>query len=329
MQATADITFHYPPELFNLLVDTIPLLNRSKRGVLLFFRGAGVPDGMLADLNQRLLQSPGEVNKYEITRVILERLNKRGEVTLRQRREVLKRVVEFGNFDTCWPEDQLKAKGLVADIRDVVNQKDAFTRMDRAREDERRVRLAKAEEAAQAKAQRAVRIEAAKRAFYALFKESSNPQERGRKLEDALNGLFQAFGVLIREAFHLVGDPGEGIIEQVDGVIELNGVLYLVEMKWYRESVGTAEISQHLVRLMGRAEARGVFISASDYTEAAVRMCKDFLQHKVVALVHLEEIVRLLEGQRDLTDLLVRKVQAAVIDKNPYFRPSEQGSRPA
>ena len=28
---TTDVPFHYPPELFNLLVDTIPLLNRSKK----------------------------------------------------------------------------------------------------------------------------------------------------------------------------------------------------------------------------------------------------------------------------------------------------------
>jgi hypothetical protein len=26
--APTDITFHYPPELFNLLVDVVPLLNR-------------------------------------------------------------------------------------------------------------------------------------------------------------------------------------------------------------------------------------------------------------------------------------------------------------
>jgi hypothetical protein len=28
--AVADITFHYPPELLNLLIDTIPLLNRKR-----------------------------------------------------------------------------------------------------------------------------------------------------------------------------------------------------------------------------------------------------------------------------------------------------------
>src|SRR5207245_1619361 len=115
MAVTADITFHYPPELFSLLVDTIPLLNRSKKDVLLFFRGAGVPDTMLADLRKQLdTVAREDLNKFEIVRTVLRRLNERGERTLRERREVLKRVVEFTNFDTCWPADQLKAKGLVA-----------------------------------------------------------------------------------------------------------------------------------------------------------------------------------------------------------------------
>ena len=41
-----DITFHYPPELMNLLIDVIPLLNRSKQDVFLFFRGAGVSESL-------------------------------------------------------------------------------------------------------------------------------------------------------------------------------------------------------------------------------------------------------------------------------------------
>lgn len=59
-------------------------------------------------------------------------------------------------------------------------------------------------------------------------------------------------------AFHLVGDDGEGIIEQVDGVIELNR--------------------------------------------------------------HLVFIVRLLERQDELADFLEKKVQAALLHKNPLFK---------
>lgn len=319
--APADITFHYPPELFNLLVDVLPLLNRSKRDVLVFFRGAGVPDSMTSDIAARLRATPKDVNKYDMVRTVLERLNAKGESALRERREVLRRVVDFTNFDTCWPDDQLKAKGLVASIREVVNQKDAFTRMNNAREEERQARLAEAQRVATEKRERSSKIEAAKQELYSLFGAAITAQERGKKLETALNNLFQAYGVLVHKAFHLVGEAGEGIVEQIDGVIELAGVLYFVEMKWYRNPVGKPEISEHLVRLMSRAEVRGIFISASDYTEPAIHTVREFLQHKVLVLATLQEFVRLLEQQQDLAEFLARKVQAAQIYKNPYFRP--------
>lgn len=318
-----DITFHYPPELFNLLVDTIPLLNRSKKDVLLFFRGAGATNAILNDLAQRLEHAPAEVNKYELARTVLDRLNAKGEATLRERREVLRRIVEFANFDTCWPNDQLKAKGLVASVREVVNQKDAFTRMNQAREQERQARVQDSQNALRLKHERMAKIDAAKGELYALFGSSMSPQSRGKRLESALNNLFAAYGILVQEAFHLVGEAGEGVIEQIDGVIEMKGALYFVEMKWYQTPIGKAEIAEHLVRLMSRAEGRGIFISASDYTEPAIHTCREFLQHKLVALAGLHEIAHLLEHRGDLSDFLWSKVQAAQIHKDPFFRPLE------
>jgi hypothetical protein len=318
---SADVTFHFPPELFNLLVDTIPLISRSKKDVLTFFRGAGVPDNLTSDIAERLRTAREEVNKYDITRLVLERLNARGEPALRERREVLRRVVEFSNFDSCWPTDQLKAKGLVASIREVVNQKDAFTRINQAREDERQARLSELDKVNRERRARSEAIDAAKREFYSLFAEGLAPAARGKTLEIALNNLFKAYGILAREAFHVVGIAGEGIVEQIDGVIEIKGALYFVEMKWYRNPVGVPEISEHLVRLMGRAEARGIFISASDYTAPAVSVCRDFLQQKLMSLVTLREIVHMLEKQGDLEDFLAKKIQAAQMHKDPFYKP--------
>jgi restriction system protein len=323
MSNDTDITFQYPPELFDLLVDTIPLLNKAKRGVLLFFQGAGVPAAMYADLQQKLKGSPNDINKYDITRTILARLNTKGEPALRERREVLRRVAEFSNFDSCWPNDQLKAKGLVAAVRDVVNQKDAFTRINQERQQERDARIAEARRIAAAKQQRSARIDAAKREFYALFGADVTPQTRGKLLEAALNNIFKVYDILVREAFHLVGNDGEGIVEQIDGVVEIKGALYFVEVKWYKDPVGKPEVSEHLVRLMARAEGRGIFISASDFTAPAVAIARDFLQHKLIALGHVQEIVHLLERQEDLTEFFWKKVQAAQIHRNPYFNPFE------
>jgi restriction endonuclease Mrr len=94
-------------------------------------------------------------------------------------------------------------------------------------------------------------------------------------------------------------------------------------MKWYRNPVGKPEISEHLVRLMSRAEVRGIFISASDYTDPAFHTVREFLQHKVLILSTLQELVHLLEQQDDLAEFFTKKVQAAQIHKNPYFRPHD------
>jgi len=181
--------------------------------------------------------------------------------------------------------------------------------------------LAEAQRVSKEKRARAAGIETAKQELYALFGPGLLAQQRGKKLEGALNSLFHAYGVLVRGAFHLVGESGEGIVEQIDGVIELTGVLYFVEMKWYREPVGKPEISEHLIRLMSRAEVRGIFISASDYTDPAIHTVREFLQHKTLVLATLQEIVLLLEQQGELIEFFSNKVQAAQIHKNPYFRP--------
>src|SRR5262245_23177277 len=167
-----DLTYHFPPDLMGLLIDTIPLLIRTKKDMLGFFRGAGVATG-LTDLWNKV-SDPREketITKYEITREVLKRLNEKGDTAegIRQRREVLKRVVEFEDFSVCWPNDQLKAKGLVGEIRRLVHVVDSFRRMQNEKEDERRKRSQALEtEAAQA-IQRREEREAIKGEFFRLF----------------------------------------------------------------------------------------------------------------------------------------------------------------
>jgi restriction system protein len=312
--------FHYPPELLLLLTDTIPLLCRSYEDTLLFFKGAGVNDGISRDLRQMLLTDRGSLNKFKIARTILTRLNEQGDVTLRERREVLKRVTEFEDFSICWPDDQLKARGLVAEIRRVINVKDAFTRINDEREREHQQHAAKRDVEIEATQRRQNVIERLKRDLFALFGET-DANKRGKSLEIVLNNLFDAFGILVRQAFTLTGDSGEGIVEQVDGVIELENHLYFVEMKWWKQPIGRPrpEVSEHLVRIYHRAESRALIISASGFSEPAITTCKESLTlGKFVTLCTLEEIVMLLERQIDLKQFLKSKVQATILEKNPF-----------
>ena len=271
-------SYHYPPELFQLLIDTIPRLNRSKRDVLIFFRGAGIGASTISDLDRQLRIAPDSINKFDIVRTLLTRLNEDGDKTLGVRRELLKRVVEFEDFTTCWPEDRLEAQGLVSRIRSVIDVKDSFTRMRQEREAEARKNREQSRREADALKQKRENLDAIRKDFNRLFA-MDDAHERGRLLEGVLNRLFETSDILVRESFTRVSELGHGVIEQIDGVVELDGHIYLVEMKWLKEPVGVADVSQHLVRVFNRSVSRGIFISYSEYTTPAIDVCKESLSY--------------------------------------------------
>ena len=311
--------FHYPPEVFNLLVDTIPLLCRSKNDVVLFFQGAGVTPEDLSEVSRIVQTDRRSINKFEIARQVLTKVNARGDSGLRARREIIKRVTEFDNFETCWDNDRLKAKGLVSEIGKTVNVKDSFTRMKQERDLERE-KAASQRRAEQAAAiEKRSEIEDVNKRLTALFSMDDKPQERGKVLEGVLNDLFKAYDIHVREDFRRK-DPDTGVVvEQIDGVIEIGGKIHLVEMKWLNSPVGIGEFSPHLSRLFLRGDASGIFISSSGYAQSVVKECASALGHKTIFLCSLQEFALLLQRQDDLPEFLKKKSQAAIVDKNPFL----------
>ena len=312
-----DGRFHYPPDVFNLLVDTIPLLCKGKNDVLLFLRGAGVPDEDLALMEGRVRVDRNSVSKFAIVRDVLEKLNKRGDSGLSPRREVIKRVVEFEEFSMCWESDIYKAKANVGDLARMVNVKDSFTRMNQHRE------AAQAEMAAKARLERAAVVERQRKIgdvrdrLSALFGMDAEPQKRGKLLEGVLNDLFRAYGIHVREDFKRQ-DPSGAVVEQIDGIIEFEGQTYLVEMKWLKDAVGVPELSSHFMRLYARPDVRGLFISTSDFARTSISECITHSANKTMVLASLREFVMLLASERDLLQMLRTKVRAAVLEKKPF-----------
>ena len=82
--------------------------------------------------------------------------------------------------------------------------------------------------------------------------------------------------------------------------------------------------NEHLIRVFIRGgQARGLFISYTDFTEPAIAQCRDAInQGSVVVLSKLEEIVSLLNAEGDLKKWLKAKVRAAIVDKQPFVRES-------
>ncbi len=311
-----NVTFHYPPELFELLVETIPCLFKYKKSVIDFLRGAGVSNSVTVDIEGQLHKDRESVNKYSIVRTVLFRLNEAGESALRERREIVKRVCEFEDFSTGWPDDQLKARGLVAEIRNLVNKHDFFRRFEQQRESE----LQKHREE---KRREAEKLKRHRQEVQGILKEikslviMDDPHSRGKRFEKVMNDLFMNSGILVREAFVLVEEPGQGITEQLDGVIELDGHIYLVEVKWRKEPVDVTEVSRHISRVLTRVDCRGLIISESGYTAPAVLVCKQAMKSAPIVLCKLEEIVMMLESEKSIKEVLKAKTHKLIIEKQP------------
>ncbi len=308
-------TYHFPAELLALLIDTIPRLLRTKRDVLMFFRGAGVPEADYRDLLDRLSTAPAEVNKFALAREVLGRLNAAGDGRIAARREIVRRVVEFEDFSSCYENERDAAKARVAEVRRLVDAKDSFTRMRIERDHEAEARRAEARQrAAESAATTKRRAEVRDEVFH-LFA-ISDPRQRGKALESALNHLFQLEGIAVREAFTVRAESG-GIGEQIDGAVELNARLYLVEMKWIQGPVDKALISEHLVRLFARADCGGIVIAANGYTQPAIDECRNALRDRTVILCRLEEIVATLQADGSISELLKGRIDRAILDREP------------
>ncbi|WP_213757800.1 restriction endonuclease [Delftia sp. WY8] len=313
-----DDRFHYPPDVFNLLVDTIPLLCKGKDDVILFLRGAGVPNDDLAEMEAKVRADRKSVSKFAIVRNVLAKLNKRGDAGLGPRREVIKRVVEFEHFSMCWANDVHKAKANVGDLARIVNHRDSFTRMNQQREAAQAEIAAKARAEREAAAEKRRKIEDVRDRLNVLFGMDSEPHKRGKLLEGVLNDLFRAHGILVREDFTRQDPTGSVVVEQIDGVVEFEGHIYLVEMKWLKDPVGVPELGSHMMRLFAREGVRGIFISNSDFAASAIAECVTHSTAKTMALCTLREIVMLLMNERDLVKLLRDKVHAAILEKRPF-----------
>jgi hypothetical protein len=314
----SEIIYHYPPDLMTLLIEAVHYLNKGKRDVFLFFRGAGVSEKILTGSAYLKWQmDKNSISKREIAREILSAVNVGEDAYLSQRREIIKRIIEFDAFSMCWENDRLPAQGIVAQIQKLVSAKDTVTRIindDKKIRDERR----KIQNEREAEKLRYIEsLNVLKKEFSSIFREVI-PQKRGKMLERVLNKLFKIYNISIREALTIKGNNAERIIEQIDGVIDFEGHLYFIEMKWWSEPLGVQQISEHLVRVYHRSEARAIIISASNFTAPAITTCKDALQQKVVILCTLEEIFLLLENNRDLISFLRQKIHAAQIEKNPF-----------
>ena len=217
---------------------------------------------------------------------------------------MIRRVVQFSDFSVCWENDRLAAEGLVAKVRALVKQRDTFTRLADEREAEatqRRLLQAKHQREV---AERRSRYQQLRDDLGKLMAMNDAPHERGRAFEVLLAGIFKLDGILVREPFKLSN-------EQIDGAVYFDAHLYLVEAKWWNRRLEHKDVAGLYMKVAERPRGtRGLFFSASGYTEACIATCTNPALPQVV-FVTIEDVLRALENEQAFDEVLRRKVQHA------------------
>ncbi|MEQ8719641.1 MAG: hypothetical protein RID81_00120 [Sandaracinaceae bacterium] len=281
-----------------------------------FFRACGLGKTELSDVSKVVAADPKSITKFEIVRRVAMRLNSRDDNdALRMRREVLRRVVEWRDFSTCWPDKRDAAVGRVARIREIVNKVDSFTRMAKERDAEARRHRRQYEEQAAKKRERVSALGELEAELGSFFSEQ-DPQLRGRLLENMLNRYFLLEGVLVKESFHVV-KKGVGTVEQIDGAIVIDGNLTLVEIKWWKGPIGAEPVGFFLSKIFTR-DCGGLFVAHPSVTAPALEHCRTALgTGKTIAVAELAELHRLIRCGDSLRAHLEKRLHSVVLEREP------------
>ena len=130
------------------------------------------------------------------------------------------------------------------------------------------------------------------------------PQERGYAFEKFLNTLFNTFDMKARSPFCLVG-------EQIDGSIEFEGNIYLIEAKWQNALVGNADLLALHGKVGGKATwSRGIFISYSGFTQEGLEAFSKGRPTNLIAVTG-QDLYFILEGGMSLDQMIRLKARLA------------------
>ena len=307
---------HWTPDLLEQLVETVPRMVKGKGALLDLFKGAGVPDSVLGPHRELLARSKDDFKKFVVARTVLTAINDMGDVGLGPRRQILHRVTTFESFATCYDNEREKAELGVRRVRELVDRKDSFTEMkqERARESESRRTDAKLK--AEAAAARNRELDEIRQVFAGLFS-IADAQQRGRAFEAALTRLFQAHHISVLEPFTIYSDHGVPT-EQIDGVVDFDGLKWLVEAKWWMDGIDVPAVTQHCFRVYNRQAVGGLFISGTGYKASAIEVAKQALSQRPVVLVTLHELWQIIDARGDVVAFLTERAHAARFKNNPF-----------
>ena len=135
-------------------------------------------------------------------------------------------------------------------------------------------------------------------------------QQRGYAFEKLFPELMRFSGISVEEPFKIVG-------EQIDGAIKYDSHFYLVELKWEKKRAAHVDVSSLYMKVEGKMEARGIFISMEGYSKEIIESLPKGKNIKVLFLdgIHVSNVIF---GIYTIQELLEHAINEASLKANIY-----------
>jgi len=141
---------------------------------------------------------------------------------------------------------------------------------------------------------------------------SSNPQQRGFKLEKLLNELFHLFDMFPKAAFKLIG-------EQIDGSFTFDNNDYILEAKWQKKLVNAGDLYKFGGKISGKLKnTLGLFISLDGYSPECTETGSSVV--KSMILMDGQDLMMVLDGRIRLNEMIFIKRRHASDTGEIYHR---------
>ena len=148
--------------------------------------------------------------------------------------------------------------------------------------------------------------------FLELHRASDEPQKRGKAFEILLNSLFELWDLDPRASYSLQH-------QQIDGAFTFRTDDYILEARWTDELTQPKALNDFEAKVNRKARnTLGLFISISGFTDGAVNEHS----HVQTPLILMDgtDLMPILEGRIELTEVLLRKRRHAAETGNPMYR---------
>ena len=291
-----------------LVIEAIATLAYRKSDMVNFvLKPAGVPQEIYRPLVRQRDDLTGRpMSKRNIAPLILDALEERGgyaDMVL----NVVKITASWERFELSARE--YEARAVKAKAQAILGKHQLFEAEDAARRD-----AAREEQTREHLLARKRQLGLLLAMFDELAGREENAQERGYRLQDLLNRLFDAFEIPVHRSF----TRNEGA-EQIDGAFQLDGWFYLTECRWRQKLSDTREVDglAGQISRSGR-QTMGLFLSINGWSENVPGLLKQNTE-KAIILMQGYDLRAVLSEQVDLRDYILSAVKNLNLNAEPYL----------